>query len=109
MNMCIYQQRIHDTILEFSMIKKAVCIFLFVSSCVFVGCAKQPLTDKEFSFIWNEYLSREFSESFDEKQSASQREKLLAEVCKKYSIDPSSVRDYMKTNQSDKYNKLFAK
>jgi hypothetical protein len=79
-----------------------LCMIFFVS-----GCARPSLTEKEFSAVWGEYLQREFEEGFDEKQSISQREKLLKEVCSRYSIDYGMLKQYMMKNHGDKYRKIY--
>ena len=53
--------------------KKFVLIIMIIVTAL-SGCSKKNLTEKEFAVIWQEYLRREFEESFDEKQSISQRE-----------------------------------
>lgn len=73
------------------------------------GCAKKEISKKEFDAIWKDYLKREFEESFDEKQSTVQREKVLADILKEYKIDPEAFKIYMKKEQEDKYKKIFLK
>ncbi len=71
------------------------------------GCAQRALTEKEFNIIWGEYLQRELEESFDEKQSIAQREKILKEICSKYTIDYDMLKQYMMKSHKDTYQKLF--
>lgn len=71
------------------------------------GCSGKKITEKDFSFIWQEYMRREFEESFDEKQSISQKEKILSALLSEYKIPLSDFREYMKKNHSNKYKKVF--
>ena len=79
-----------------------VMIMLSVS-----GCTKKEISKKEFDAIWQDYLRREFEESFDEKQSTAQREKIFTDVLKEYRIDLEAFKIYMKKEQEDKYKKIF--
>ena len=74
----------------------------------FSGCSRPDLTEKEFAVIWQEYLRREFEESFDEKQSIAQREKLFNELLSGTNFTLEELKNFMKKNHSDKYNKIFA-
>ncbi len=71
------------------------------------GCAEKVVSKKEFDVIWQDYLKREFEESFDEKQSTAQREKILIDILKEYKIDLEAFKSYMKKEQEDKYKKIF--
>jgi predicted DsbA family dithiol-disulfide isomerase len=71
------------------------------------GCAKKEISKKEFEAVWQNYLKREFEESFDEKQSTVQREKILIEVLKEYKLDLEAFKTYMKKEQEEKYKKIF--
>ena len=79
-----------------------VMIMLSVS-----GCTKKEISKKEFDAIWQDYIRREFEESFDEKQSTAQREKIFTDVLKEYRIDLEAFKIYMKKEQEDKYKKIF--
>lgn len=79
-----------------------VLIMLSVS-----GCTKKEISKKEFDAVWQDYLKKEFEESFDEKQSKAQREKILVDVLKEYKIDLEAFKIYMKKEQEDKYKKIF--
>ena len=81
-------------------------IFLFISILI-LGCSNKEISEKEFNIVWREYIQREFVESFDEEQSTSQREKILNEVLKKYSIDLEDYKNYMMKRHKDKYKKIF--
>jgi hypothetical protein len=81
-----------------------ITIFMFVA---FAGCAKKALTEREFSVIWQEYLQKEFEESFDEKQSMAQKEKILGQVLSRYRIKLEEFKSYMEKNHNDKFKKLF--
>jgi hypothetical protein len=72
-----------------------------------VSCAGKKLTEKEFSVIWQEYLQKEFEESFDEKQSVLQREKILSGLLSGYGFSTEEFKLFMKENHIDKYNKIF--
>jgi hypothetical protein len=87
--------------------KKVVLIIIIVVTAL-SGCSKKNLTEKEFAVIWQEYLSREFEESFDEKQSISQREKILSELLSANKFSLEEFKSFMKKNHNDKYNKIFA-
>jgi hypothetical protein len=80
-----------------------VCMVLAVSA----GCSRQPLNEKVFEAVWDEYVQREFEEGFDEKKSISQREDLLREVLRHYRIEADEFKQYMSTHHQDKYNKIF--
>jgi hypothetical protein len=71
------------------------------------GCARSSMTEKDFTMVWDEFLKREFEESFDEKQSISQREKLMREISSQFSIRYNDLRTYMMKNHPDKYGKVF--
>ena len=84
----------------------------FISmACIFcmliLGCAPQNITDDQFTMIWKEYLTSEFKESFDEKQSAAQRKNILENVLSKYSIQTDTFMAYMKEQHPDKYRTIF--
>ncbi len=85
---------------------KKIILFIIALAAI-SGCAKKDLTEKEFTVIWQEYLRREFEESFDEKQSTSQREKILTELLSGYKINLEDFKFYMKEKHKDKYNKIF--
>ncbi|MBN2402252.1 MAG: hypothetical protein JXN64_07610 [Spirochaetes bacterium] len=86
---------------------KKTMIMLMVAIIALSGCSKKSLTEKEFSILWQEYLRREFEESFDEKQSISQREKILAELLSANNFTIEEFKAFMKKNHNDKYNKIF--
>ena len=71
------------------------------------GCSKKDVSKKEFEVIWQDYLKREFEESFDERQSTAQREKIFIKILKEYKIDLETFKSYMKKEQEDKYKKIF--
>ncbi len=73
------------------------------------GCSNKTVSENEFKIIWKEYLQKEFEESFDEKQSTAQREKLLAEILKNYDFNLETFKNYMKKKHENKYKKIFLK
>lgn len=81
----------------------AICVLL-----VFIaGCMQQKMNENQFKVVWKEYLTREFRESFDEKQSAAQRKKILDNVLNEYRIPMETFTAYMKENHPDKYRTIF--
>ena len=88
---------------------KIAGLILIIAAIAFTGCSKKHLDEKEFTVIWQEYLEREFEESFDEKQSVSQREKILSGILSGYNISLNEMKQYMKRYHEDKYNKIFVK
>jgi hypothetical protein len=87
---------------------KKVALIIMIIVTVLSGCSKKNMTEKEFAAIWQEYLRMEFEESFDEKQSISQREKILTELLSVNNFTLEELKSFMKKNHSDKYNKIFA-
>ncbi|HDP80412.1 MAG TPA: hypothetical protein ENN21_06170 [Spirochaetes bacterium] len=85
---------------------KRFTVILFVLALL-GGCAKKAISEREFQLIWEEYLRREFEESFDETQSIAQREKIFSEIVSPSGIDVNELKLYMKNNHADKYNKVF--
>jgi predicted DsbA family dithiol-disulfide isomerase len=71
------------------------------------GCSKKEIAKKEFDAVWQDYLKREFEESFDERQSKVQREKILIDILREYKIDFGDFKNYIKREQEDKYKKIF--
>jgi hypothetical protein len=88
------------------MIRSATLAILFIFT-VFTSCVKQPVNEKIFTAIWNEYVQKEFEESFDEKQSISQREKIFKDIASKSSINLEDLKQYMQKKHADKYKKIF--
>ncbi len=86
---------------------KKMCIIIPALLLLLQGCAAQPMTEKDFKIIWNEYLQREFEESFDEKQSISQREKIFEGITSKYNISLEELKHYMQKNHPEKYSRVF--
>lgn len=83
-------------------------IIIIIGLMILSGCAKKEITEKEYAVIWQEYLRREFEESFDEKQSIFQREKILTELLSGYKINLNEFKSFMKKNHNDKFKKIFA-
>ncbi|MDY6934319.1 MAG: hypothetical protein SVZ03_08885 [Spirochaetota bacterium] len=82
-------------------------ITLIVLFFLILGCTSKKITEREFGTIFGEYIQREFVESFDEKQSVSQREKILMDVLSKHKIDFEMFKEYMRKKHEDKYKKIF--
>ena len=74
---------------------------------VLPGCSQKKITGRDFTFIWQEYMRREFEESFDEKQSIAQKEKILSGLLSEFKISLNDFKEYMKKNHNDKYKKVF--
>ena len=81
-----------------------LCVLLSVS---FAGCSSQRISEVEYSAVWQTYLSRTFEESFDEKQSTAQKQKLLAESVKRFGLDYNEFIRFLKKNHPDQYTSLF--
>ncbi|HEY1405434.1 MAG TPA: hypothetical protein VF857_02385 [Spirochaetota bacterium] len=82
----------------------SLCVLLAIP---FAGCSSHKMSEAEYAVVWQNYLSRCFEESFDEKQSNAQKQKILAESVKRYGLDyPEFVR-YLKKNHPDQYTSLF--
>lgn len=86
-------------------VKIIALLFILVLSAG--GCAKKEMTGDKFTLIWREYLKREFEESFDEKQSTAQREKILKNILEDYGVDLKEFKAYMKKEKEDKYLEIF--
>lgn len=85
---------------------------VFVALCVvpillLAGCSSHTITEPEFNFIWQSYLSKEFEESFDEKQSRAQKQKLLEETLTGFGLDYHDFVLYLKNKHPDKYKSLY--
>ena len=87
------------------MIKIPLILILILT--IFSSCSKKELTGREFDLIWKEYLQREFEESFDEKQSIAQKERILTRILSEYKIDLEEFKSYMKKNHNYKFKKIF--
>jgi hypothetical protein len=87
---------------------KKIIFVLIALAMVLPGCSKKNITEKEFAVIWQEYLRREFEESFDEKQSIAQREKIFTELLSANNFTLEDFKSFMKKNHGDKFNKIFA-
>ena len=74
-----------------------------------MGCSKSGITEKKFDIIWKEYLRQNFVESFDEKQSLSQKEKIFKSIITEHDIVFEDIKIYMMEKEPEKYKKLFLK
>ena len=86
---------------------KKIIMMIAVFAIAFTGCSKNEISEREFDVLWQEYLRIEFEESFDEKQSVSQRENILKELLSAYKFSLEEFKLYMKKNHDDKYKKIF--
>ncbi|HNU90258.1 MAG TPA: hypothetical protein PKO25_00105 [Spirochaetota bacterium] len=71
------------------------------------ACRTRPIDENIFRGVWNDYLQREFEESFDERQSMSQRETLLREAAAVHGVDYEALKRYMAAEQKEKYDMIF--
>jgi hypothetical protein len=85
--------------------KKIIIAIVIAASAL--SCYGKKITEKEFSILWQEYLSSEFEESFDEKQSVLQKEKILAGVLSGHGVSMEEYKLYLKEKHVEKYNKIF--
>lgn len=79
-----------------------LCTLMVIS----IGCMQQQLSEKEFTLLWREYLTREFIESFDEQQSYHQRKKIMSSILQDFNVNPQTFFNYCKAKHPDKY-RLF--
>jgi hypothetical protein len=87
--------------------KVALIILCVLPSLVFAGCSSHKVTEPEFKIVWQAYLSKEFEESFDERQSQAQKQKLLEEIVVESTLDYNEFILFMKKNHPEKYKSLF--
>jgi hypothetical protein len=87
--------------------KKILLVLLSVFASVFVSCGGHAVSEAEFKAVWQIYLSREFEESFDEKQSRAQKEKTLRETVSRTGLDYADFVSFMKKNHPDKYSLIY--
>lgn len=88
-------------------IVKRFSVLYLCSFFLLLACTAQPVTEKDFTAVWKDYLQREFEEGFDEKQSISQRENLFRETAAKHGIDYEALKRYMAVEQKEKHEKIF--
>jgi hypothetical protein len=82
-------------------------ILLSIIASIFIGCGGHPVSEAEFKAVWEVYLSREFEENFDEKQSLAQKEKILQDTVSKTGLDYADFVRFMKKNHPDKYSSIY--
>ena len=82
----------------------ALTVYLLILS--FAGCIKERLSEDEFSILWQEYIIREFVESFDEEQSSKQRREIMDSVLNDFKVPQQIFYDYLRTKHKEK-SKLF--
>lgn len=85
--------------------KKTIVVLSCVLSTIAVvsGCIGEQLSEQEFKIIWQEYLTREFVESFDEEQSSQQRREILHNVLSDFNISQQAFYYYCQKKHPDKY------
>lgn len=86
---------------------KRLLFIALILLIVIPGCSQKKISERDFTFIWQEYMQREFEESFDEKQSTAQKEKILKELLSKYKIPLDGFKEYMEKNHNEKYKNIF--
>ncbi|MEJ5361310.1 MAG: hypothetical protein WHV26_04530 [Spirochaetota bacterium] len=86
--------------------KKVFALTLCIMLGYFTACIGEKLTEEEFTILWQEYLSREFVETFDEQQSSKQRREIMDAVLQDFKVSQQAFYSYCKTKHPDKY-KLF--
>ncbi len=86
--------------------KKYFSLILCIMLVSFTACIAEKLSHEEFTILWQEYLTREFVESFDEQQSSKQRREIMDTVLQDYKVNKQVFYNYCKTKHPDKY-KLF--
>jgi len=86
--------------------KKIFTLILCIVLVSFTSCVSEKLSEEEFTILWQEYLAREFIESFDEQQSSKQRREIMDTVLQDYKVSQQAFYSYCKTKHPDKY-KLF--
>ena len=83
--------------------KRFVILMMCMICLVPAGCMRQSITEDEFLLLWQEYLTREFTESFDEAQSFNQRQQILNSVLQEYNVNQKEYYEYLKSKHPDKY------
>lgn len=84
-------------------------LFSVLLITLLTGCSPGNINEDVFDFVWKQYMTKEFEESFDESQSTEQKIKNLKKVTKKFNIDYSQYIIYMKLKHPDKYQIFIGK
>ncbi|MGL4368979.1 MAG: hypothetical protein ACRCUT_04810 [Spirochaetota bacterium] len=87
--------------------KKMIWVAALAVMAGMYGCGQSSFSEGEYRIIMQDYLSKEFEESFDEKLSTMQKEKILKETAHKYKADYISFIGYMQKNHPDTYSRIF--
>ena len=80
---------------------------LLIISLLIAGCSTKKFSENEFQIVWEKYIQKEFEESFDEKQSIAQRERIIQEILSNFQVDIEEFKTYMMKNHEEKYKKIF--
>ncbi|MCX8124533.1 MAG: hypothetical protein N3F66_10270 [Spirochaetes bacterium] len=83
--------------------EKMLHLILCIAMLSFTACIDEKLSQEEFAILWQEYLTREFIESFDEEQSSKQRREIMDAILQDYKVSPQAFYNYCKTKHPDKY------
>ena len=81
-------------------------VIIYIMLLMITSCVNEKLSKEEFEILWQEYLTREFIESFDEQQSSKQRREIMNGVLQDFNISQQTFYNYCKIKHHDKY-KLF--
>jgi hypothetical protein len=93
------------------MITRIIFLIIFAVTFSLAGCSNEgkTFTGAEFDVIWGVYAEKLFMESFDEKKSTEQKEKILRETMKSIGVDYNTFVKTMKDRYPDHYGYVFAK
>lgn len=83
--------------------KKISTLILCIVLVFFTACVAEKLSEEEFTILWQEYLAREFVESFDEQQSSKQRREIMDTVLQDFKVSRQAFYNYCKAKHPDKY------
>ncbi len=83
--------------------KKLSALILCITLLSFTACIDEKISEEEFAILWQEYLTREFVESFDEQQSSKQRREIMDTVLQDFKVSPQAFYHYCKTKHPDKF------
>ena len=86
---------------------KTIVTIVLLSALIFTGCSQKSLNKNNYQMLWNDYIQREFEESFVKEQSSDQRKKIIEDLATQYGYSLENVKSYMKKNHADKYSKIF--
>jgi hypothetical protein len=87
-------------------IMKLVLCTLCLLAVSLAGCAKKhALDERMYTVVLQAYLSAEFRESFDDKLSMAQKQKLLVAVCGEMGVDHQDFLDYARAEKPAEFKK----